>query len=98
MATIKDVAKLAGVSHATVSNVLNQKKIVSPKTVKKVQEAIRVLGYTPDETARSLKTSTSIKYCCDPAEYSRLKFCPYFYRYRKSRPGARIYHDTLHKR
>ncbi|GAK54012.1 hypothetical protein U14_05289 [Candidatus Moduliflexus flocculans] len=60
MATIKDVAKLAGVSHGTVSNVLNRRGVVSPETARKVQEAIAQLGYTPDATARSLKTSRSM--------------------------------------
>ena len=60
MATIKDVAKLAGVSHGTVSNVLNRRGVVAPDTARKVQEAIAALGYTPDATARSLKTSRSM--------------------------------------
>ena len=44
MVTIKDVAKYAGVSHGTVSNVLNGAPSVSLENIKTVEEAIRVLG------------------------------------------------------
>ena len=44
MATIKDVAKKAGVSVATVSRVLNSYENVRPETVDAVKEAIRELG------------------------------------------------------
>lgn len=59
MATIKDVAKLAGVSHGTVSNVLNGKTGVAPEKVRKVLEAVERSGYVPDQTAKNLKTSAS---------------------------------------
>jgi multiple sugar transport system substrate-binding protein len=60
MTTIKDVAKLAGVSHATVSNVMNGYQGVSLDKVQRVQNAIKALGYQPDAKARSLKTSRSM--------------------------------------
>lgn len=60
MATIKDVAKLAGVSHGTVSNILNGVKGVSLDKVKKVEKAIKILGYQPDAAARSLKTNKTM--------------------------------------
>jgi len=60
MPTIKDVAKLAGVSHGTVSNVLNGSKAVSLDKVKRVEHAIKVLGYQPHATARSLKKSKTM--------------------------------------
>ncbi len=60
MSTIKDVAKLAGVSHGTVSNVLKGFRGVSLDKVKKVEAAMRELGYQPDATARSLKTSKTM--------------------------------------
>ncbi|HHW00235.1 MAG TPA: extracellular solute-binding protein [Clostridiaceae bacterium] len=60
MPTIKDVAKLAGVSHGTVSNILNGSKAVSLDKVKRVEHAIKVLGYQPDATARSLKKSKTM--------------------------------------
>ena len=55
-ASIKDVAKEAGVSIATVSRVLNDIDVVNEETKKKVLEAIKKLGYRPNIVARSLKT------------------------------------------
>lgn len=54
MITRRDVAARAGVSVATVSNVLNKKGIVQPDTEKRVYRAVEELGYIPDETARNL--------------------------------------------
>ena len=53
-ATIYDVAKQTGLSTATISNIINQKGRYSPKTVERVQEAIRTLGYVPNLHARRL--------------------------------------------
>lgn len=55
-ASIKDVAKEAGVSIATVSRVLNEIDVVNEDTKTKVKEAIAKLGYRPNIVARSLKT------------------------------------------
>ncbi|MEW8955917.1 LacI family DNA-binding transcriptional regulator [Clostridium sp.] len=55
-ASIKDVAREAGVSIATVSRVLNDVDVVNEETKKKVVEAIKKLGYRPNIVARSLKT------------------------------------------
>lgn len=55
MATIVEVAKRAGVSIATVSNVIRGTRRVSPKLTERVQAAIRELNYSPNEIARSLK-------------------------------------------
>lgn len=57
--TIKDVAKLAGVSIATVSRVLNQNNSVKPDLVEKVNSAIEDLGYYPNSIARTLKSESS---------------------------------------
>lgn len=57
MATIKDVAKLAQVSHGTVSNVIKGIHGVSLDKVKRVEEAIKVLGYKPNVYARGLKSN-----------------------------------------
>jgi len=54
--SIKDVAREAGVSIATVSRVLNNVDVVNEDTKKKVQEAIKKLSYRPNIVARSLKT------------------------------------------
>ncbi|MDP4179215.1 MAG: LacI family DNA-binding transcriptional regulator [Bacillota bacterium] len=58
-ASIKDVAKEAGVSIATVSRVLNEVDVVNEDTKKKVQDAIAKLAYRPNIVARSLKTQKS---------------------------------------
>lgn len=52
--TIKDVAKLAGVSISTVSRVMNNSKPVSPEAKRKVLDAINKLDFKPNELARSL--------------------------------------------
>ena len=59
MATINDVAKLANVSNATVSHVINETRKVNPETIEKVQWAIKELNYQPNAMARCLKTGNS---------------------------------------
>lgn len=54
MATIRDVAKKAGVSVATVSAVINKNKFVSEELTKKVEEAIDILEYSPNKIAQGL--------------------------------------------
>jgi LacI family transcriptional regulator len=56
MATIKDVASLAGVSIATVSRVLNGTGRYTPETERRVRRSTEELGYRTNLTARSLKT------------------------------------------
>ncbi|MCW2636742.1 MAG: uncharacterized protein JWQ99_3109 [Blastococcus sp.] len=58
MATIYDVAALAGVSPATVSRVLNG-RAVSPDKERSVTEAARTLNYTPNRVARTLRRQLS---------------------------------------
>lgn len=57
--TIHDVARVAGVSRQTVSNVLNSPGIVRPDTRDRVTTAIAELGYRPHESARRLRTRKS---------------------------------------
>jgi DNA-binding LacI/PurR family transcriptional regulator len=57
--TMKDVARVGGVSLGTVSNVLNDLPTVTEKNRKKVLDAIRQLNYSPNFTARALKTRRS---------------------------------------
>ena len=59
MATMKDVAKLAGVGVGTVSRVINKNESVKESTRLKVEKAIKELNYTPNEIARTLKISQS---------------------------------------
>src|SRR5215471_18315942 len=55
-AVMADVAKLAGVSHQTVSRVLNDHPNVRAHTREKVLAAIRQLAYRPNAAARTLVT------------------------------------------
>lgn len=59
MATIKDVAKLAGVSTTTVSHVINKTRFVAEDTSKAVWDAVSALNYSPSAVARSLKINTT---------------------------------------
>lgn len=59
MATIYEVSKLAGVSLATVSRVMNNSDKVRPQTRQKVEAAIRKLDYRPNSTAQSLASNRS---------------------------------------
>lgn len=56
---IRDVARLAGVSIGTVSNVLNGRASVNESMSRRVNEAIDKLGYVPSDTARQLSTGYS---------------------------------------
>ena len=57
--TMADVARLAGVSTATVSHVLNKTRSLAPETEARVRDAVAKLGYIPDRFARSLRTRSS---------------------------------------
>ena len=59
VATIFDVARLAGVSHQTVSRVLNDLPNVRPATRQRVEKAIVALNYRPSPAARALVTRRS---------------------------------------
>ena len=55
MATIRDVAALAGVSTTTVSHVINNSRFVSPEVRERVYQAMEELRYQPNALARSLR-------------------------------------------
>ena len=79
MATLNDIAKLAGVSHGTVSNVLSGKGIVSSDKILKVQAAAQKLGYTSNNYAKALRQGTSEKIALvlpniDSARYKDIYF------------------------
>ena len=60
MATIKDIARITGVSATTVSNVVHgRSNRVSAETVEKINNAIKELGYVPNMSARSLVAGSS---------------------------------------
>lgn len=56
MSTIKDIARLAGVSHGTVSNVLNGRGNVSSEKIRRVEQAATQLGYQLNLQAKFLKS------------------------------------------
>ncbi|MEV6413816.1 LacI family DNA-binding transcriptional regulator [Kribbella sp. NPDC051718] len=58
-ATVKDVAKLAGVSPKTVSNVINGVVFVRPETRERVEQALVELDYVPNMSARGLRNGRS---------------------------------------
>src|SRR4029079_13698869 len=57
--SIKEVARQAGVSIGTVSNVLNRPDVVSPGTRHRVLDAIKSLGYVRNDSARELCADSS---------------------------------------
>ncbi len=59
VAQVRDVAALAGVSPATVSNALNHPDKVSPTTLTRIQSAIDELGYIRNDAARQLRAGTN---------------------------------------
>jgi DNA-binding LacI/PurR family transcriptional regulator len=62
--TIRDVAALAGVSHQTVSRVINGGERVLPETQTRVEAAIEQLGYRPNAIARSMAKGRSGMLAC----------------------------------
>jgi len=56
---MSDVAARAGVSHQTVSRVINGHPHVAPQTRERVEQAIRELGYRPNTAARALVTGST---------------------------------------
>ncbi|WPJ97253.1 LacI family DNA-binding transcriptional regulator [Coraliomargarita algicola] len=84
--TIYDVAKLAGVSHATVSRVVRGADIVKPTTIEIVKAAIEKLGYRPDPALSALAAyrsnmqphqghgETLAFIDCDGSEYSEIVY------------------------
>ncbi len=62
--TIRDVARHAGVSHQTVSRVINGNERVSPETRTRVEAAIDELGYRPNAMARSMARGRSGVLAC----------------------------------
>jgi LacI family transcriptional regulator len=61
--TIKDIAKLAGVSKGTVDRVLHKRGKVSPAALEKVNEVLNVIDYEPNLIARNLKSNKIYRIC-----------------------------------
>ncbi|MGO9256455.1 MAG: LacI family DNA-binding transcriptional regulator [Bryobacteraceae bacterium] len=59
-ASIKDIARVAGVSHSTVSRALRNSPLVNSKTIEELQRIARDLGYQPSAVARGLVTRKTL--------------------------------------
>lgn len=78
MPTIKDIARAAGVSHSTVSNVLNKKTGVSSKKIRLVQETARAMGYNIDEQASLLRRGATRTVAVILPDIRSICFCDLF--------------------
>lgn len=61
--TIKDIAKMAGVSKGTVDRVLHNRGKVSPTALEKINEVLNVIDYEPNLIARNLKSTKVYRIC-----------------------------------
>lgn len=57
--TIKDIAKIAGVSHTTVSRALNESPLIKQETKDRIKKIAETLEYVPDRNARALVNAKS---------------------------------------
>lgn len=77
-ATRKDVARLANVSTAVVSYVLNKgPKNVSPEATKRVEEAVRILNYHPNSMGKALKFGSAKTFGVIVPDFSNPYFAAY---------------------
>jgi LacI family transcriptional regulator len=77
--TLEQVAKIAGVSHSTVSRVINDSPNVRPQVRERVQQVIREYNYQPHHAARTLVTRrTNVIGLIIPEPISRLFIDPFF--------------------
>ncbi|GAB1440055.1 hypothetical protein MASR2M36_28370 [Providencia sp.] len=84
MATIKDIAKLAGVSHGTVSNVLNKRGNVSVEKIEAVYKAAKEMGYQLNTQAQLLRTNKSHKVAILLPQLVSDKYAIFFNSFRQS--------------
>ena len=61
--TVREIAKLAGVSIGTVDRVLHQRGRVSPEKAEKINSIIKTYHFTPNPIARRLKRNRAYKFC-----------------------------------
>ncbi|MGG4610578.1 extracellular solute-binding protein [Providencia sp. Me31A] len=84
MATIKDIAKLAGVSHGTVSNVLNKRGNVSVEKIEAVYKAAKEMGYQLNTQAQLLRTNKNHKVAILLPQLVSDKYAIFFNSFRQS--------------
>ena len=63
MATIKEIAALAGVSRGTVDRVLNHRGDVNPQTEEKIMKIVRALDYKPNKAGKIGRASCRERVC-----------------------------------
>ena len=90
-----DVARVAGVSHQTVSRVLNDFPSIRPETRQRVLEAIALLGYRRNTAARTLATNRSGSIGVITADMSHFGPGQHDARHRGGRPAPPAYNLTL---
>ena len=92
--TAKDIAKLCGVSQATVSYVINnrQNQKISEETRRKVLDAVEALHYYPNASAKSMRTKNCTSMCKGLQPPGFLK-C--FYRDQPVPVPDRLYHHDF---
>ncbi|MEI7785643.1 MAG: LacI family DNA-binding transcriptional regulator [Betaproteobacteria bacterium] len=71
--TINQVAKMAGVSTATVSRALNKPETVSEALKKKIERIIKKIGYIPNAGARSLMLKRTGSIVCHRSDPTRAR-------------------------
>ena len=76
--TLTDVARHAGVSYATADRVINRRGNVAPKSTRKVEDAVRVLGYVRNVAAANLSKNRTYRFAfilpdSENAFYSRMR-------------------------
>jgi AraC-like DNA-binding protein len=91
IATMKDVAKVAGLSKTTVSRHLNGQLKLPAATVARIQEAIRELGYHPNSTARRLSSGRTEMIGFVTADIGAPFFAEIASRQKKKRTGTVIW-------
>lgn len=85
MATIRDVARLAGVSPSTASRALRGNPVISAKTRQRVETAMRQLNYVPNFSAQNLANNENNTIVVIlPVDHHEIFTNPFFLQDRKS--------------
>ncbi|VTS96663.1 HTH-type transcriptional regulator [Streptococcus dysgalactiae] len=98
MVTIKDVAKLAGVSASTASRAINDNHMISQATKERVKKAMEALDYSPNYSAQNLvkRQSNAVGINFASAREPRLSWQQSFFHADYSRHRRCLYRQWLH--